>query len=77
MIGRRTETEAGRKLEKKCVCVCVSLGYEDTVGVREGVIAWLTDWPIEAGRDERKVRRCQAKLKSTHTNTHSPSYPCD
>lgn len=44
--------------------------------VFEGVIAWLTDRPAEAGRDERKVRRCQAQLRITHT-PQSPSQPCD
>lgn len=52
------KSEAERKLQKEkrrvclreCVCVCVY------------VKAWLTDWPTEAGRDERKVRRCQAEL---------------
>lgn len=44
--------------------------------VVEGVMARLTDWPAEAGRDERKVRRCQAELRNTHT-PQSPSQPCD
>lgn len=44
--------------------------------VVEGVMAWLTDWPAEAGRDERKVRRCQAELRNTHT-PQGPAQPCD
>lgn len=66
--GEKT-TEGKERLGKWSVCVYV-LCYPDNmcvwVCVFEGMTAWLTDWPTEAGRDERKVRRCQAELRNTH-----------
>lgn len=66
---RKTGQRDNSTNKMKSVCVYV-LCYPDNmcvwVCVFESVTAWLTDWPTEAGRDERKVRRCQAELRNTH-----------
>lgn len=52
------------------MCVCLCLCYPGTVFVFEGVMAWLTDWPTEAGRDERKVREMSGRAEK-HTHKHT------
>lgn len=72
---RERKAQAGRSLTEKVKSVCAVVSSRQCVWVcEEGVTVWLTDWPTEAGRDERKVRRCQAELRNTHP-TESTSTP--
>lgn len=72
---RERKAQAGRQLTEKVKSVCAVVSSRQCVWVcEEGVTVWLTDWPTEAGRDERKVRRCQAELRNTHP-TESTSTP--